>query len=140
MGAMKQYDRIEKFLNFLKSWYLCYFSPDAARRLQNAAPQAYLDRIGSNINNVAQYMYRENKREFEKILHEIQSKLPGIEKIEPQKFENGQMMLRFYEKGFERPFYSQRIRKQIDSRLPPIIIKKQAVFHTHKNKKYGRSI
>lgn len=31
LGAMKQYERIEKFLNFLKSWYLCYFSPDAAR-------------------------------------------------------------------------------------------------------------
>lgn len=28
LGAMKQYDRIEKFLSFLKSWYLCYFSPD----------------------------------------------------------------------------------------------------------------
>ena len=109
LGAMKQYDRIEKFLSFLKSWYLCYFSPDAARKLQTAAPQAYLDRIGSNINNVAQYMYRENRKDFEKILQEIQSKLPGIEKIEPQKFENGQMMLRFYEKGFERPFYSQRM-------------------------------
>ena len=109
LGAMKQYDRIEKFLSFLKSWYLCYFSPDAARKLQTAAPQAYLDRIGSNINNVAQYMYWENRKDFEKILQEIQSKLPGIEKIEPQKFENGQMMLRFYEKGFERPFYSQRM-------------------------------
>lgn len=106
---MKQYSRIEKFLSFLKSWYLCYFSPDAARRLQTAAPQAYLDRTGSNINNVAQYMYRENKREFEKILAEIQSKLPGIKKIEPQKFENGQMMLRFWEQGFEKPFYSQQM-------------------------------
>lgn len=109
LGAMKQYNRIERFLNFLRSWYLCYFSPDAARRLQTAAPQAYLDRIGSNINNVAQYMYRENRKDFEKVLKEIQSKLPGIEKIEPQKFENGQMMLRFYEKGFETPFYSQRM-------------------------------
>lgn len=109
LGAMKQYNRIEKFLNFLRSWYLCYFSPDAARRIQTAAPQAYLDRIGSNINNVAQYMYRENKKEFEKVLQEIQSKLPGIERIEPQKFENGQMMLRFYEKGFKEPFYSQRM-------------------------------
>lgn len=108
-GAMKQYNRIEKFLNFLKSWYLCYFSPDAARRIQTAAPQEHLDRIGSNINNVAQYMYRENKKDFEKVLQEIQSKLPGIEKIEPQKFENGQMMLKFYEKGFEKPFYSQRM-------------------------------
>lgn len=109
LGAMKQYSRIERFLSFLKSWYLCYFSPDAARKLQTAAPQAYLDRIGSNINNVAQYMYRENKREFEKVLMEIQSKLPGIEKIEPQKFENGQMMLRFFERGFDKPFYSQQM-------------------------------
>lgn len=31
LGAIKQYNRIEKFLAFLKSWYLCYFSPDAAR-------------------------------------------------------------------------------------------------------------
>lgn len=109
LGAMKQYSRIEKFLGFLKSWYLCYFSLDAARKLQTAAPQAYLDRIGSNVNNVAQFMYRENKKEFEKVLQDIQTKLPGIEKIEPQKFENGQMMLRFYEKGFDRPFYSQRM-------------------------------
>lgn len=109
LGAMKQYNRIEKFLSFLRSWYLCYFSPDAARALQTVAPQAYLDRIGSNINNVAQYMYRENKKEFEKVLQEIQLKLPGIKKIEPQKFDNGQMMLRFYEEGFDRPFYSQRM-------------------------------
>lgn len=109
LGAMKQYVRIEKFLNFLKSWYLCYFSPDAARKLQSAAPQAYLDRIGSNINNVAQYMYRENKKEFEKVLREIQTKIPGIERIEPQRFDNGQMMLKFYEKGFQQPFYSQRM-------------------------------
>lgn len=109
LGAMKQYVRIEKFLTFLKSWYLCYFSPDAARKIQSAAPQEHLDRIGSNINNVAQHMYRENKKEFEKVLREIQSKLPGVEKIEPQKFDNGQMMLKFYEKGFDEPFYSQRM-------------------------------
>lgn len=109
LGAMKQYSRIEKFLNFLRSWYLCYFSPDAARKIQTAAPQAYLDRIGSNINNVAQYMYREDKKGFAKVLQEIQLKLPGIQKIEPQKFENGQMMLRFYETGFQEPFYSQRM-------------------------------
>ncbi len=80
---------------------LCYFSPDAARTLQTAAPQAYLDRIGSNINNVAQYMYRENRKDFEKVLQEIQSKLPGIEKIEPQKFEN----------GFSKQLFVTRIQK-----------------------------
>jgi predicted ATPase len=106
---MKQYNLIEQFLTFLKSWYLCYFSPDAARQIQTAAPQQYLNRIGSNINNVAQYMYRENRKDFEKVLTQIQSKLPGISRIEPQKFENGQMMLRFWEEGFDEPFYSSRM-------------------------------
>ena len=109
LGAMKQYERIEKFLIFLKSWYLCYFSPDAARHMQSAAPQPYLNKDGSNINNVAQYMYRESRKDFGKVLKEIQSKLPGIEKIEPIKFDNGQMMLRFWESGFKEPFYSPRM-------------------------------
>ena len=109
LGAMKQYRRIEKFLNFLKSWYLCYFTPDAARRIQTAAPQPYLDRIGSNLNNVAQYMYRENQNDFLKTLRNIQSKIPGIEKIEPLKMPNGQMVLQFWEKGFSRPFFSQKM-------------------------------
>ncbi len=109
LGAMKQYTRIEKFLNFLKSWYLCYFTPDAARRIQTAAPQPYLDRIGSNLNNVAQYMYRENKTDFMKTLKDIQDKIPGIEKIEPLKMPNGQMVLQFWEKGFNEPFFSQKM-------------------------------
>ena len=109
IGAMKQYERVEGFLAFLKSWYLCYFSPDAARGIQTAAPQPYLNRDGSNINNVAQYMYRENKKEFEKVLKDIQDKLPGIEKIEPVRFDNGQMMLRFWEAGFKNAFYSPKM-------------------------------
>lgn len=108
-GAMAQYDRIVDFMNFLKSWFLCYFSPDSARQVQFAAPQPYLDRTGSNLNNVAQYMFREDRTGFERILKEIQSKLPGISRIEPKRMENGQMVLRFYEKSFQEPFYSPRM-------------------------------
>lgn len=109
LGVMKQYSRIEKFLAFLKSWYLCYFTPDAARQLQTAAPSPHLNRTGSNLNNVAQYMFRESPHEFKKILSEIQSKIPNIKKIEPFKLENGQMVLKFYQTGFEKPFFSPRM-------------------------------
>lgn len=109
LGAMKQYSRIEKFLKFLRSWYLCYFAPDAARKIQTSAPQQYLDRVGSNLNNVAQYMYRENRNEFLKTLSDIQRKLPGIKKIEPLKMPNGQIVLQFWEQGFDEPFFSQKM-------------------------------
>lgn len=101
--------RIEKFLGFLRSWYLCYFSPDSARQIQTAAPTPYLNRTGSNLNNVAQYMYRENSRKFIEVLSDIQTKIPNISRIVPEKMPNGQMVLQFYQEGFEKPFYSNRM-------------------------------
>lgn len=109
LGAMKQYSRIESFLSFLRSWYLCYFAPDTARQIQNAAPVPYLNRTGSNLNNVSQYMYRENPKEFEKILSDIQTKIPNITKIKPVKLQNSQMVLEFWQSGFDEPFFSQRM-------------------------------
>lgn len=109
LGAMKQYSRIEQFLSFLRSWYLCYFSPDTARQIQTAAPSPYLNREGSNLNNVAQYMYRESPKEFTRILGDIQTKIPNITKIEPIKLQNGQMVLQFYQSGFDDAFFSQRM-------------------------------
>jgi predicted ATPase len=108
-GAMNEYTRIVDFMNFLKSWYLCYFSPDSARQVQFVAPQPFLDRTGSNLNNVAQYMYREDKADFEKILKDIQTKLPGISRIEPTPTSDNRIVLRFFEKGFPEPFYSTRM-------------------------------
>ena len=109
LGAMKQYTRIEKFLNFLRSWYLCYFTPDAARQLQSLSPDPYLNRDGSNLNNVAQYMYRRNPVEFKKILADIQTKIPNIRRIEPIEMPNGQIALAFWQNDFKEPFYSQRM-------------------------------
>lgn len=109
LGAMKQYSRIERFLSFLKSWYLCYFNPDTARQIQTSAPVAHLNRTGSNLNNVAQYMYRENPNEFRKIMEDIQTKIPNISKIKPVKLQNGQMVLEFYQNGFNAPFFSPRV-------------------------------
>ena len=109
MGAFKEYSRIGDFLDFLKSWYLCYFTPDAARQLQTAAPVPYLNRDGSNLNNVAQYMFREDPKEFQKILADIQTKIPNITEIKPVKMQNGQMVLEFRQNGFQEPFFSQRM-------------------------------
>ena len=77
--------------------------------MQSAAPAQYLDRTGSNLNNLAQYMYRDNPKTFKRVLDEIRTKIPNIEKIEPVKMRSGQMVLQFWKKGFTEPFFSQRM-------------------------------
>ena len=109
LGELREHPRIVKFKNFLKNWYLCYFSPTAAREIPNAGPQKYLNRLGNNVNNVAQFLYREDPKEFMKVLKAIQTKLPGIKVITPVKLQNGQLVLQFLEEGFDEPFYSQKM-------------------------------
>lgn len=109
LGALKEHPRITRFRRFLQGWYLSYFTPDAARDLPLAGPQKHLDVHGDNIGNVVQYMEREHKARFRAILDRIAAKIPGVDRIDTKKTEDGRLLLRFHDKGFSHPFYVQQM-------------------------------
>ncbi len=109
LGSLKQHPRISRFRQFIESWYLSYFTPDAARSLPLAGPQKHLNIHGDNLGNVVQYMEREHKGRFNRILERIAHKIPGINKIEPEKTSDGRLLLHFNDKGFQDPFYAQQM-------------------------------
>ncbi len=82
LGTLKEHPRIKRFRDFLKSWYLSYFYPDAARSLPSAGPQRHLNIHGDNIGNVVQYMERDHKARFKVILDRIATKIPGVASID----------------------------------------------------------
>lgn len=108
-GALREHPRITKFCNFLRGWYLSYFTPDAARGLPMAGPQKHLNIHGDNLGNVVQYMQREHPKQFDKILEQIATKIPGITKIEAKPSEDGRILLRFNDGAFKEPFLSQHM-------------------------------
>ena len=109
LGALKQHPRISAFRRFIEGWYLSYFTPDAARSLPLAGPQKHLNVRGDNLGNVVQFMEREYPRRFQAILTSIAQKIPGIDKIDTQKTDDGRLLLRFNDKGFHDPFYAQQM-------------------------------
>lgn len=109
LGSLRQHPRISVFRRFIESWYLSYFRPDSARSLPLAGPQRHLNVSGDNIGNVVQYMEREHKELFQTILDSIAKKIPGIDKIDTEKTSDGRLLLRFNDKGFNDPFYSQQM-------------------------------
>ncbi|MBO6858810.1 AAA family ATPase [Roseibium sp.] len=109
LGALKQHPRIAAFRRFIEGWYLSYFTPDAARSLPLAGPQKHLNMHGDNLGNVVQFMEREHPRKFQGILREIASKIPGIDRIETERTNDGRLLLRFNDKGFEDPFFAQQM-------------------------------
>lgn len=109
LGALKQHPRISSFRKFIEGWYLSYFTPDAARSLPLAGPQKKLNVHGDNLGNVVQYMEREHKENFKKILDNIASKIPGIKSIDTEKTPDNRLLLRFNNQGFKDPFYAQQM-------------------------------
>jgi predicted ATPase len=109
LGSLKQHPRISAFRKFIEGWYLSYFTPDAARGLPLAGPQKHLNIHGDNLANVVQFMERDHKKRFLTILEQISNKIPGIASIDTEKTNDGRLLLRFIEKGFEKPFYSQQM-------------------------------
>ncbi len=109
LGALKQHPRISAFRNFIENWYLSYFTPDAARSLPLAGPQKHLNIHGDNLGNVVQFMEREHPKRFQSILDRIADKIPGVQKIDTEKTNDGRLLLRFNDKGFNDPFYAQQM-------------------------------
>jgi|SRR5580658_748076 predicted ATPase len=109
LGTLKEHPRIKLFRDFLKGWYLSYFYPDAARSLPTAGPQRHLNAHGDNIGNVVQYMEREHKDRFKKILEAIARKIPGIVTIDTEITADKRVLLRFNDGGFSDPFFAQQM-------------------------------
>jgi len=109
LGTLKEHPRISRFRNFLRNWYLSYFTPDAARSLPMAGPQKHLNMHGDNLGNVVQYLEREHKARFQTILERIASKIPGIKSIKTHPTEDNRLLLRFNDGAFKDPFYAQQM-------------------------------
>ena len=109
IGALKQHPRISAFRRFIEGWYLSYFTPDAARSLPLAGPQQHLNIHGDNLGNVVQFMERQHPRSFKAILKKIAEKIPGIDQIDTERTNDGRLLLRFNDKGFQDPFYAQQM-------------------------------
>lgn len=106
--ALKNHPQIQGFREFMKRWYLSYFVPELARRTPVAGAQPHLDRTGENLANYLQYIEREKKTQFKDMLGRLGNKVPGLSRIEHEKTIEGNLVLKFYAKGFQdKPFFQR---------------------------------
>lgn len=107
IGALKNHPEIQRFREFMKRWYLSYFVPELARRTPAAGAQPHLDRTGENLANYLQYVEREQKPQFKLMLDRLGKKIPGLKKIDYEPTIEGNLVLKFHAKGFDKPFFQR---------------------------------
>jgi predicted ATPase len=105
LGQFAEHPRIVGLRTYLEGWYLCYFVPDAARRLSPAGAQKHLDRTGENLGNFVQYLERTYPDRFSSILTKIGQRIPGLVKITHKRSDDNRLLLQFNERGYADPFF-----------------------------------
>ncbi len=107
LGALRDHPRIRLMRAYLQDWYLSYFVPDAARLLPPTGAQKHLNRDGSNIGNVLQYLERKDPALVKLMLSRIAKAVPGLRAITTKKSPDNRLLLEFNEDGFKDPFFQQ---------------------------------
>lgn len=107
LGTLADHPRIAAFRAFLSGWYLSYFVPQLARTQPMSGAEPHLDRTGENLAKYLQFIFRENPVGFQQMLERIARKIPGLERIEPVPAPDKRLLLAFYAKGYDEPFFQQ---------------------------------
>lgn len=107
LGTLSDHPRISKFRSFLGGWYLSYFEPQSARSQPIAGGEPHLNRTGANVANYLQYIKRQKPKEFKSMLERLALKVPGLKDIKDDETQDKRLLLAFYAKGYERPFFQQ---------------------------------
>jgi predicted ATPase len=106
LGNLTEHPRIVHFREFLEGWYLSYFVPDLARGMPMAGAQRKLNTRGDNLANYVQFIQKDHPRRFDSVLKDVARKIPGVQKIDFKKAEDGRLLLQFNDRGYSDPFYA----------------------------------
>lgn len=108
LGNLKRYPRLSALRSHIRGWQHHAFSPDAARSLPCAVPQTRLDLNGANLANVVLFLERDHPMVLRDILKDFSGRI-GIEAIETEKTADGRLILRFHERAFQTPLFTQHM-------------------------------
>lgn len=93
----------------IENWHLSDFHINRARPEQEVGYAEHLSREGENLSLVIEYLYKQHRDVFDRILQRLTRSIPGITKVESKPTEEGRILLKFQDGAFEDPFLARYV-------------------------------
>jgi predicted ATPase len=93
----------------ITNWHISDFHIARARPEQEAGFADHLSREGENLALVAEYLYKEHREVFNRILDQLKRRVPGISDVQTKVTDTGRVLLRFQDGSFVDPFLAQNV-------------------------------
>ncbi|GFK94974.1 Chromosome partition protein Smc [Fundidesulfovibrio magnetotacticus] len=110
--GLAQFERFQAVValgNLIENWHVSDFHISRARPEQEAGYAEHLSREGENLSLVIEYLYKNHRKAFDRILSLLQSRVPGISSVEAKTTEEGRVLLKFQDGSFEDPFLARYV-------------------------------
>lgn len=107
LGQFKEFIAVSQLRRLIEDWYVSDFHIEEARGTKDAGYSERISTSGDNLALVAKYLYDNHRNIFNKILRNMEKRVPGISTVEAQETSDGRIVLRFQDGNFKDPFVSR---------------------------------
>lgn len=109
LAQFERFPAVVALGNLIENWHLSDFHISRARPEVEAGYAEHLSREGENLSLVVEYLFKQHPKVFQNILSRLQSRVPGIAKVEAKTTEEGRVLLKFQDGAFEDPFLARYV-------------------------------
>ena len=109
LAQFERFPAVSALGELIENWHISDFHISKARPEQEAGFADHLSREGENLSLVIEYLYKNNRPIFDKILDSLKNRVPGISNVESKTTEEGRVLLKFQDGAFEDPFLARYV-------------------------------
>lgn len=107
LGQFERFRVVSEFRSLIENWHISDFHISEARPSVEAGYAEHLSTRGDNVAQVAQYLYRNHRDRFDRVLEAMRTRVPGVGAVEAKPTEDGRLVLRFRDQAFRDPFIAR---------------------------------
>lgn len=109
LAQFQRFPAVMALGNLIENWHISDFHISKARPEQDAGYAEHLSREGENLSLVIEYLYKNDRVTFDRILELLTMRVPGITNVESKTTEEGRVLLKFQDGQFQDPFLARYV-------------------------------
>ena len=109
LAQFERFPAVVALGDLIERWHISDFHINQARPEQEAGYAEHLSRTGENLSLVVEYLSKNHRSVFEKIIEQLSKRVPGITRVESKQTEEGRILLKFQDGEFEDPFLARYV-------------------------------
>lgn len=109
LGQFQRFKAANAFRSLIENWHVSDFHISAARSIQDTGTAEHLSEEGDNLPLVTKYIFEQHPETFNKIIADMERRVPGVEGVAAHETEDGRIVLRFQDGSFKDPFISRYV-------------------------------